>query len=92
MKRERAEEIGLLALAHIAGSEDLARVFFGATGASPDDLRARAGDPGFLASVLEFLTMDDAWIVAFCDASGLGYTQPMAARIVLAGGPEMSWT
>lgn len=92
MEPERAETVGLLALGWIAGHEELAPVFLGASGASAEDLRSRATDPQFLASVLEFLTMDDAWVVAFCDASGLAYDQPLAARYALPGAEQVHWT
>ncbi|MEL7265298.1 MAG: DUF3572 family protein, partial [Planctomycetota bacterium] len=34
------------------------------------DLRARAGEPDYLGSVLDFLMMDDAWVTAACDSMG----------------------
>jgi hypothetical protein len=55
-------------------------------------LRAGAGDPAFLGSVLDFLMMDDAWVVAFCDAAGIAYTVPMQARAALPGGAVTHWT
>jgi hypothetical protein len=56
------------------------------------DLRALATDPEFRGAVLDFLTMDDAWVTAFCDLQGLGYDVPMRARAALPGGAEMHWT
>lgn len=91
MTPDRAEEIAVDALVWIAGQEDLGGVFLGATGAAPDDLRRRAGDPVFLLSVLEFLTMDDAWIMAFCEAKGHENAVPMTARKVLAGPGQEGW-
>jgi hypothetical protein len=88
---DRAEEIAVQALVWIAGQDDLGGVFLGATGAAPEDLRGRAEDPVFLLSVLEFLTMDDAWVMAFCDAQALDYGQPMLARKVLAGPGQDGW-
>ena len=67
-------------------------VFLGSSGASVGDLRERASDPVFLASVLEFLLMDDAWIVAACDALGVPYETPQAARAALPGGEQVHWT
>lgn len=87
----RAEEIAVQALVWIAAREDLGGVFLGATGASPEDLRQRGADPDFLLSVLEFLTMDDAWIVGFCEEAGIDYTHPMMARRVLAGPGQDGW-
>jgi hypothetical protein len=92
MMPERAETVALEALGWIAGNDDLLPVFLGASGASEADLRAGAGDPAFLGAVLEFLCMDDAWVIAFCDARGLAYTDPQAARQALPGGGEVHWT
>jgi hypothetical protein len=89
---EAAETVALKALAWILTQEHLLPVFLGSTGASESDLRARAQDPEFLASVLEFLTMDDAWIIAFCDDASVPYEHPMQARAVLPGGAMMNWT
>ena len=92
MTPERAETVALLALAWLAGEEELAPVFLGSTGATAEDLRGRAGDPAFLASVLEFLTMDDAWVVAFCDRTALAYDEPLRARYALPGAGQVHWT
>ncbi len=92
MRREYAETLGLRALAWLAGNDELLPVFLGSTGASVADLRDRAAEPEFLGSVLEFLMMDDAWVVAFCDAEGLDYQAPAEARAALPGGSTMHWT
>ncbi len=92
MKREAAETVGVQALGWLAGNDDLLPVFLGSTGASLDDLRAGAGDPAFLGSVLDFVMMDDAWVVAFCDAAGISYSLPMQARAALPGGDQVHWT
>lgn len=92
MQRKTAETIAARALAWMAGDDDLLPIFLGATGASADDIRAQAGDPAFLGSVLDFLAMDDAWIIAFCDAAGLPYEAPMQARQALPGGEQVHWT
>lgn len=91
-RRDIADTIALRALSWLVGNEDLLPVFLGASGTAPDDLRNRASDPVFLSSVLDFILMDDAWVVAFCDAEELAYTEPMAARQALPGGAETHWT
>lgn len=91
MRQDHAEVIGLRALAWLAGNDELWPVFLGASGAA-GDLRAAAQDPAFLIALLDFLTQNDAWVVAFCDAEGLAYDQPLAARRALPGGAEMNWT
>lgn len=92
MNSEQAEKIALLALGWLAADDELCGVFLGSTGASPDDLRNQAGEPAFLASVLDFLTMDDAWVMAFCDAHELPYETPMRARQSLPGAEQVHWT
>lgn len=87
-----AETVAAQALAWIAGSDDLMGVFMGATGLSVTDVQTRAGEPEFLASVLDFLMMDDAWVVGFCDAHSHGYDMPMLARQGLPGGDLPNWT
>lgn len=90
--RDRAEGVALSALGWLAGNDDLLPVFLGASGLAPGDLRQAAAAPGFLGSVLDFILMDDAWVVAFCDASGLPYEAPRQARQALPGGAETHWT
>lgn len=92
MQRNHAEGVAAEALAWIAGSEDLLGVFMGATGTSVDDIRQRAGNPTFLASVLDFVLMDDDWVRSFCDAAGHGYDLPARARAALPGGQQTHWT
>ena len=90
--RESAEITALRALGWLAANDDLLPVFLGSTGAAVEDMRALAGDPVFLGSVLEFLMMDDAWVIAFCDAGGLPYEAVMQARAGLPGGEQVNWT
>ena len=92
MQRESADTTALLALAWLSGNDELLPIFLGATGASLQDMRERAQDPDFLASVLDFLIMDDAWVIAFCESAGLDYQTPLAARQALPCGSLPSWT
>ena len=90
--QDRAETLGLQALAWLAGNEDLLPVFLGSTGFSAAELMEHAGDPELLAAVLDFILMDDAWIVACCNAIGVAYDVPRQARMALPGGQEAHWT
>ncbi len=92
MNSERAEVIALQALAWLAGNDELCSVFLGASGGTVDDLRERATDSTFQAAVLEFITMDDAWVVAFCDMVNLAYDEPLKARYALPGTESVHWT
>lgn len=89
---DQAEVIGLKALAWLMANDELLPVFMGATGASEADLRENAANPEFLGSLLDFLTMDDAWVVQFCDQAGIAYEAPMQARMALPGGAQVHWT
>jgi hypothetical protein len=91
MKQDRAETLALQALAWMAADDDMAARFAGATGASLPEARNRLEDPVFLASVLEFLLMEDRWVMAFCDTHGLPYEAPMQALVALPGGRRDEW-
>jgi len=90
--RDSAETLALQALGWLASNDDLLPTFLASTGTSEDDLRARATDPLFLGAVLDFLMMDDAWVMAFCDGISLPYDRIMQARAALPGGEQVNWT
>lgn len=90
--RESAEVIALNALGWLAGNEDLLPVFQGSTGASEGDIRAGARDPAFLGSVLDFIMLDDVWVVDCCTVLGIANETLMAARQALPGGEQVNWT
>ncbi|MEM6477412.1 MAG: DUF3572 domain-containing protein [Pseudomonadota bacterium] len=92
VKQEKAQSIAIEVFTWLLGNDELLGIFMGASGASIDDLRARAAEPEFLGSVLDFVLMDDAWVVAVADAHGWAYTDLMAARAGLPGGGEVHWT
>lgn len=89
---ETAETLALHVLGWLAGKEDLLPVFLGSTGASEFDLKKRAADSVFLGAVLDFLMMDDAWVVDCCDQLKLPYEHIMLARAALPGGEQVNWT
>ncbi|WP_051631079.1 DUF3572 domain-containing protein [Afifella pfennigii] len=68
---ERAEEIGIRALAHIAASPRLCARYLELTGLTAQSLRRAAGEPGFLAGTLAFLTAHEPDLIAFADSAGL---------------------
>ncbi|MFN6924606.1 MAG: DUF3572 domain-containing protein [Tabrizicola sp.] len=91
-RQDSAQLLAIRALAWLASDEVLIREFLTATGAGPDDLRARAADADFHLAILDFLLMDDRRVMAFCDAHSLPYTEPQAARAALPGGAVPHWT
>ncbi len=92
MQQEAAQTVALQALTWILGDPATLEAFLGATGVSAGDLGARAREPEFHGAILDFLLMDDQWVIGFCDASGHAYTVPMAARTALPGGQQEHWT
>ncbi len=90
--QESAEVVALKVLGWLAENEGMLILFMGASGAAASDLQTRAGDPIFLGSVLDFILMDDAWVIAACTACGLPFTALAQARAALPGGGEVSWT
>lgn len=90
--QQYAETLALQCFAWLAGNEELLPVFMGATGVSEGDLRERAQDPVFLGSVLDFVMMDDAWVIEFCGAQGVPNDSLMRARMALPGGEQVNWT
>jgi hypothetical protein len=89
---ESAETLALQALGWLAANDDLMPAFLDATGASESDLKGQAADPAFLGAVLDFIMMDDTWVVAFCDTVSVPYERLMMARAVLPGGQQVNWT
>ncbi|WP_372604801.1 DUF3572 domain-containing protein [Actibacterium sp.] len=92
MRQDEAETIAIQALAWLAEQEDLLGAFLGASGASPADLATQAASAEFQIALLDFLMMDDAWVIGFCQTVGQPYETVMQARQSLPGGAQMHWT
>ncbi|WP_235937797.1 DUF3572 domain-containing protein [Pseudoroseicyclus tamaricis] len=92
MTPQNAEIVGIEALAWLVGDEELLPVFLGASGADLAWLREGAGDPAVLASVLDFLLLDDAWVGRFAAETGHAPEALMQARVALPGAEQVHWT
>ena len=92
MWRNDAETVALQALGWIAADAEMLRHFCAATGTRPADLGAAAADAEFLAGILDFLALDDAWVTAFAEAAGLEPQRLAQARAALPGGDLPHWT
>lgn len=71
---------------------DIAGVFLGSTGLEASEIADRLDDPEFLAAVLDFVMMDDAWMIAAADQAGLSPVELQALRSHLPGGDTPNWT
>jgi hypothetical protein len=83
--RERAEEVGIAALSHLAEDEDRLERFLGATGVSPEQLRAEAGSPAMLAAVLGYLLEEESALLVFATNAGIAPDLVLPAHAVLTG-------
>jgi hypothetical protein len=87
---EEAQGIATEALLQLSRDPEQIGRFLAFSGIGPDMIREAAGEPGFLAGVLEFYMMDEALLLAFCENAGLRPTMMAAARYALAGGDEFN--
>lgn len=92
MDRDHAELLALQVLGWLLENEEMALVFLGSSGSDVGQLRGRAHDPEFLAAVLDFTLMDDAWVVAAARHAGFGPEDLLSARAVLPGGDAPHWS
>lgn len=92
VSQETAELLGLQVLTWLIGHDDLLPVFMGSTGATEDDMRQGVTDPGMQAAVLDFVLMDDAWVMQAGDALGVSYETLAQVRAMLPGGEQVHWT
>jgi len=83
--REAAETLAIQALAFLAEEPDRLAGFLGATGLTPDRIRESAGQPDFLAGVLEHMLADESLLVAFADGAGIDPADIARARGALGG-------
>lgn len=87
-----AQDLGLQALAWMAGDAEVIGGLLAASGGDVGDLRARAAEPEFLGFVLDYLLSDESLLLAFCAASGVAPDRPARARAALPGGDLPHWT
>ena len=92
MDREIAETRALEVLTWVLSEDDLIQVFMGATGASQNDLRSNTLSHEFLLSILDFVLMDDRWVISCSKFLNIDPSQIQLIRISLDGGQEVTWT
>lgn len=75
-----AEELAIEALSFIAGDPVVFSRFLRLTGLELENLRSAAGEPAFLAGVLDFILSDERLVVAFADQTALPTVRIAEAR------------
>ena len=74
------------------GAQDLVETFMASTGVSEITIKSEFHDGIFLAAVLDFLLLDDNWVIAACQAMELEPEAMSAVRQLLPGGEKVNWT
>ena len=92
MDTEKAETRALEVLTWVLSEDDLIQVFMGATGASQNDLRSNTLSHEFLLSILDFVLMDDRWVISCSKFLNIDPSQIQLIRMSLDGGQEVTWT
>tara|TARA_B100000579_G_C22073394_1_gene506852 strand:- start:188 stop:466 length:279 start_codon:yes stop_codon:yes gene_type:complete len=92
MDKEIAETRALEVLNWVLSEDDLIQVFMGTTGASQDDLRSNTLNHEFLISILDFVLMDDSWVISCSKFMNIDPSQIQLIRLSLDGGQEVNWT
>jgi uncharacterized protein DUF3572 len=87
MSPEAAEGLAIQALSYLAGDQERLERFLAITGVGVDQIRDAAGEPGFLAGVLEYLASDEQTAAAFSAEAGCGPSDIARAHHALGGEP-----
>jgi hypothetical protein len=88
MEKEKAETIGLQALAFLVKDEEMLQRFLTASGLTPQELKSRFHDSDLLGGVLDMILSDDTVLLAFCNSASLSPESIIKARRALPGGYE----
>ena len=92
MTSQQAEIYALKVTNWLISNQDLLDVFMSSTGVSEATIKSDFHDGVFLAAVLDFLLLDDNWVVDACDAMQLEPEAMQTARLLLPGGERVNWT
>ncbi|CAM5214678.1 hypothetical protein ARD30_09975 [Bosea thiooxidans] len=87
LNQEDAETLALRALGFLAAEPERIELFLSTTGLGPENLRAAASEPGFLAAVLDHIAASDSLLLEFAGNLRLNPEIVGEARRLLAG-PE----
>ena len=80
-----AEALALRALGFLAAEPERLEPFLAATGLGPANLRAAAGEPHFLAAVLDYLSGTESLLLEFSENLSVNPESVTRAQMLLAG-------
>jgi hypothetical protein len=89
LSKAAAESIAIEGLSYLAGVPARLDRFLALTGLGRDNLRAAAGEPGFLAGVLDHLASDESLLLAFAACTRHAPATIAKARDILSPPAEM---
>ncbi|KEP69800.1 hypothetical protein DL1_01870 [Thioclava dalianensis] len=92
MQHDSAHILAIRSLGWLVSNETLIDGFLAHTGASQEDLRAQAGDPDFLCGVLDYLMLNDQWVLDCAADLAVAPEDLAGARTVLGRGDQRHWT
>ena len=92
MTPQEAEIYALKVTNWLISNQDLLDVFMRSTGVSEATIKSDFHDGVFLAAILDFLLLDDNWVIAACNAMQLEPDTMHTARLLLPGGERVNWT
>ena len=92
MTLEEAETYALKATNWLVSNQELLDLFMGSTGVSENTIKSDIQNTVFLVAVLDFLLLDDKWVIEACDAMELQPELMPTARLFLPGGDQVNWT
>lgn len=81
-----AESLAIQALAFVASDPELLPRFLAITGIEASAIRRAAGEPGFLAGVLEFILAHEPTLMKFSEETGIAPASVAAALRALPFG------
>ncbi len=80
-----AASLAIAALSWIAADGEQMSRFMALTGIEPAHIRGAAGEPGFLAGVLDFLLSHEPTLLRFCDDNDVAPATIARASLTLGG-------
>src|ERR1041384_1054171 len=87
-RREAARTLAVAALTFLASEPEHLGGFLAASGLGPNDIRGAAGDPSFLAGVLDHVSANEPLLLAFAKETSIDPGEIERARAALGSAWE----